>query len=242
VTTKTLYPFLEKLAHCRRATDVSGVAMDAAKGAFGCHISATILLDESLAASERAFYGVRLEHVEEYEQNWRPIDRVFPAVLARAAPVHNWQVYREDELLRDRIWAGYARGHRIYHYLSAPIFGSRGRLVGVFNLCRRPNDRRFDATAVEMASALSGFLSATLERVSNAEPFVEDFPPDGLTARELEVARLAAAGRNNLEIALALGIARETVKQTLRRVYRKLHVNGRAQMAAKMTARGWLRI
>lgn len=62
-----------------------------------------------------------------------------------------------------------------------------------------------------------------------------------LARRETQVARLAAAGRNNVEIARALGIARETVKQTLRRVYRKLEVNGRAQMAATMAARGWIR-
>ena len=62
-----------------------------------------------------------------------------------------------------------------------------------------------------------------------------------LSYRELQVARLAAAGRNNLEIALQVGIARETVKQTLRRVYTKLGVNGRAQMASTMAARGWIR-
>jgi DNA-binding CsgD family transcriptional regulator len=241
VTMKALFPLLEKLARCRRSTDVSGVAMDAAKGAFACHIGATIFLDSSLAATERAFYGVRLDDVEEYEDQWRPLDRVFPAVIARAVPVHNWQVYREDELLRDRIWLGYARRHRIYHYMSAPIFGSRGRLAGVLNLCRRPDDRRFDATTVAMATAFSGFLSATLSRVASAEAFVDDGATGPLASREMQVARLAASGRNNVEIALALGIARETVKQTLRRVYRKLDVSGRAQMAATMAARGWVR-
>ena len=177
MTTKALFPLLEKLARCRRDTDVSGVAMDAVKGTFACHIGATIFLGPSLEATERAFFGVRLGDVEEYETQWRPLDRVFPAVIARAVPVHNWQVYGEAELLRDRIWLGYARRHRIYHYMSAPIFGSRGRLVGVLNLCRRPDDRRFDATTVEMASAFSGFLSATLSRVSGAEAFVDDLAP-----------------------------------------------------------------
>jgi DNA-binding CsgD family transcriptional regulator len=151
-------------------------------------------------------------------------------------------VYREDEWLRDRAWLSYGRPHRIYHYLSAPIFGSRGRLTGVLNLCRRPQDRRFDETTVEMAGAFAGFLSATLARVSGKAAFVDDRPPGGLAPREMQVARLAAAGHNNVEIALALGIARETVKQTLRRVYCKLEVNGRAQMAATMASRGWIRL
>jgi DNA-binding CsgD family transcriptional regulator len=38
-----------------------------------------------------------------------------------------------------------------------------------------------------------------------------------------------------------VGVARETVKQTLRRVYTKLGVSGRAQMASTMAARGWIR-
>jgi DNA-binding CsgD family transcriptional regulator len=215
--------------------------MDAAKGTFGCHLGAVLFLDPSLAATERALFGLHLDDIEEYENHWRPLDRIFLAVNARGVPVHTWQVFTEDEALRDPVWLGYARGHRIYHYLSAPIFGSRGRLLGVLNLCRRPHDRRFDTTTVEMASALAGFLSATLARVSGAEVFVDDHLGCPLTPREMQVARLAAAGRNNVEIALTLGIARETVKQTLRRVYCKLDVSGRAKMAATMTARGWIR-
>jgi DNA-binding CsgD family transcriptional regulator len=128
----------------------------------------------------------------------------------------------------------------IYHYMSAPIFGSRGTLVGALNYCRRPQDRPFDVHALAMASALSGFVSATLARVTGSA-MPEDDGDAVLSHRELQVARLAAAGRNNLEIALQIGIARETVKQTLRRVYKKLGVNGRAQMASTMATRGWIR-
>ena len=68
-------------------------------------------------------------------------------------------------------------------------------------------------------------------------------PPDdlgrcSLSPRELQIARLAARGRNNPEIALQLGLARETVKQTLRRAFRKLDARGRAQMAAKLVSSG----
>ena len=237
--TSALFPCLERLARCRTASDVSGVAMDTVHLAFFCHVGAAIFLDAAATPVERTCLGVREADVEEYEEQWRPLDRVFPAVLARAAPVHNWQVFREDEWQKDVAWNGYGRRHLIYHYMSAPIFGSRGQLIGVINMCRRPKDRPFDAPMLEMASAFSGFLSATLARVSGAGPVDEGFC-DHLAPRELEVARLAAHGRNNVQIALQLGIARETVKQTLRRVYRKLDVVGRAQMAATLAARGFL--
>lgn len=240
-TTKVLLPHLRQLAGCRSAADVAGVAIDAIKGTFASHLGAALFLSDSLTATERTFFGGRQRDLEEYEETWRPQERVFPAVMARAVPVHNWQVYREDQWRKDPGWVGYGRRLGIYHYMCAPIFGSNGSLVGVLNFCRRPTDRPFDATTLEMASAFSGFLSATLSHVAGSAAFMDDDVPDCLAPRETQVARLAAKGRNNVEIALELGIARETVKQTLRRVYRKLDVTGRAQMAAMLVARGWLR-
>jgi DNA-binding CsgD family transcriptional regulator len=240
MATNGLFPRLENLARCRTPSDVSGVAMDTVKTSFACHIGAAILLDAAATPMERTFFGVRTEDVEEYEEYWRPQERVFPAVLARAVPVHNWQVYREDQWHKEAVWTGYGRRHLMYHYMSAPIFGSHGQLSGVINFCRRPQDRPFDAETLEMAGVFSGFLSATLARVSGAATPIEEGMGDTLAPRELQVARLAAHGRNNLEIALELGIARETVKQALRRVYQKLDVVGRAQMAATLAARGLL--
>ena len=240
MTTKALFPLLDKLADCRRAAEVSSVAMDAVRVTFASRIGAALLFDDSIAPIERTFFGCREADVEEYHEHWRAQERVFPAVMARAAPVHNWQVYREEEWRKDVVWTGYGRRLGIYHYMAAPIFGSRGRLIGVLNFCRRQEDAPFDETTLAMASAFSGFVSATLSRVASAPDVIDDSVHDRLAPRELQVARLVAAGRNNVEIALELGLARETVKQALRRVYGKLQVSGRAQMAATLAARGLL--
>ena len=52
-----------------------------------------------------------------------------------------------------------------------------------------------------------------------------------LTGREREVARLAAAGRTSPEIAETLFLSVRTVDTHLHRVYRKLQVEGRHQLA-----------
>jgi DNA-binding CsgD family transcriptional regulator len=52
-----------------------------------------------------------------------------------------------------------------------------------------------------------------------------------LTARELDVARLAADRRSSKEIAQQLGIAKRTVDNHLRNVYQKLDISGRADLA-----------
>lgn len=57
-----------------------------------------------------------------------------------------------------------------------------------------------------------------------------------LTARELEIARLVAAGRSNKEIAATLHLSVRTVENHLRRVFAKLSVPNRAGLAARVAA------
>ncbi len=55
-----------------------------------------------------------------------------------------------------------------------------------------------------------------------------------LTLRELQIAKLVAMGLSNVEIGIALQIAPSSVKQALKRMFRKLAVSSRAQMVAKL--------
>jgi DNA-binding CsgD family transcriptional regulator len=61
---------------------------------------------------------------------------------------------------------------------------------------------------------------------------------DALTASELRVAELAAAGHNITEIGQALFVTRKTVETHLYAAYRKLDVSTRAQLAAAMRPDG----
>ena len=61
---------------------------------------------------------------------------------------------------------------------------------------------------------------------------------DELTAAELEVASLVAEGKLNKEIAAALWMSEKTVEAHLSRIYRKLGVRNRAELAGQQQARG----
>jgi DNA-binding CsgD family transcriptional regulator len=54
---------------------------------------------------------------------------------------------------------------------------------------------------------------------------------DALTPSELRVARLAAGGATNREIAQALFVTRKTVETHVAAIYRKLDVNDRGRLA-----------
>jgi DNA-binding CsgD family transcriptional regulator len=59
---------------------------------------------------------------------------------------------------------------------------------------------------------------------------------DSLTASERRVARLAAQGKSNPEIAQHLYVSRKTIESHLSAIYRKLDINSREQLARSMEA------
>jgi DNA-binding CsgD family transcriptional regulator len=60
--------------------------------------------------------------------------------------------------------------------------------------------------------------------------------PGALTRSELRIAELAAAGRQNREIAEALVVTLATVEYHLRNAYRKLGIRSRTQLAEVLVA------
>ena len=63
-------------------------------------------------------------------------------------------------------------------------------------------------------------------------------PADDLTERERQVLALLASGRTNKEIGAALGIAENTVKNHLKNILTKLHLDNRVQAAALAIRQG----
>ncbi|NPA89905.1 MAG: response regulator transcription factor [Chloroflexi bacterium] len=61
-----------------------------------------------------------------------------------------------------------------------------------------------------------------------------------LTPREMEILKLITKGYSNKEIARALGISRQTVKNHMSAILRKLAVNDRTQAAVLALKRGWI--
>ncbi|HEU0237520.1 MAG TPA: response regulator transcription factor [Candidatus Limnocylindrales bacterium] len=64
--------------------------------------------------------------------------------------------------------------------------------------------------------------------------------PVRLSARELEVVRLVVDGRSNDEIGAALGIGSKTVETHLRRLFERLGVASRTELATRALREGWL--
>ncbi len=63
-----------------------------------------------------------------------------------------------------------------------------------------------------------------------------------LSTREMEILKHITRGLSNKEIARALGISRQTVKNHMTSILRKLAVNDRTQAAVYALRRGWIRL
>jgi DNA-binding CsgD family transcriptional regulator len=120
-----------------------------------------------------------------------------------------------------------------------PVPFERGRTqLALGSLQRRAKQR--GAAQASLGAALAGFeqLGARLwaEQARAQLAQLGGRPPqDGrLTPTETQIAALVAQGRTNQQVAAALFVSPKTVEWNLSKVYKKLHVRSRAELAAKL--------
>jgi DNA-binding CsgD family transcriptional regulator len=108
---------------------------------------------------------------------------------------------------------------------------------------RRGNARRDSREPLREALQLAdlcgadGLAAAATEELAASGVHVTPRAPTGaaaLTSSERRIAELAAAGASNAEIAQALFVTVKTIEMHLTRSYRKLGINGRQELAARL--------
>jgi DNA-binding NarL/FixJ family response regulator len=82
------------------------------------------------------------------------------------------------------------------------------------------------------------------EKIKDSKRFYGDpgEPYQPLSSREMEVLSHIVEGRSNKEIAVALEISPQTVKNHVTSILRKLGVDDRTQAALYALRRGWVRL
>ena len=133
------------------------------------------------------------------------------------------------------------RAIAIWEELEAPCPAARARVLLAI-ACRAMGD---EDTARLEADAARRVLDAVgahpdVARLDQEFPRSRTGPAGGLTARELDVVRLVAAGRTNREIADVLVISEKTVARHLSNVFTKLGLANRAAATAYAYEHGLL--
>jgi ATP/maltotriose-dependent transcriptional regulator MalT len=120
------------------------------------------------------------------------------------------------------------RAWQLWEEIGAPYQSARTRVL-IGEACAALGDH--DAAALELEAARAGFerLGAVPDLTRLARVRTESH---GLTARELEVLRLVAAGRTNRQIAAELVVSEHTVARHLQNIFGKLGVSSRTAATA----------
>ncbi len=142
------------------------------------------------------------------------------------APVH------EALVTSPKIWSLICPRADHWHVMAGPIV-SRGKLVGVVGCTREKSMPAFDSQNLTDLSGICLHLSIWATTTRTTAPV---FQIDKLTPRELQIVKLVALGRTNAEIGQELWITENSVKQALKRMFRKLEVSSRAEMVAQLAS------
>jgi DNA-binding CsgD family transcriptional regulator len=187
----------------------------------------------------RALRGV--EHARrEYVQRYAREDPFAPAHQADGGPA----VVTVDELGGQLAFARSAYGGEYlpgFGYATEAMAYVReaGRIVAAIALLRTAQEPGFSAGEAAFLRRAVPALEVAYACAREPAPPVaceELLRARGLTGREREVARLAARGATNGQIARELLLAEATVKTHLRRVYAKLGVRTRTRLSRLLGA------
>ncbi len=217
----SLQTVFQAIAQARSEDELKLAVMNTVGEYFGVRRWGVYLLDDSPVK-------VAVPSVPEICIDSNPVGRY---VVERHAPTH------EQLILPTEDWKHICPRDDHAHVMSGPIVCD-GRLVGTLNLARSDGSPAFDANDLADLSALCLHLSskiATLRASSKTSNKTSNSLSSSLlTPRELEIAELVAQGLTNAEIGEKLWITQNSVKQALKRMFRKLDVSARAELVAKL--------
>jgi ATP/maltotriose-dependent transcriptional regulator MalT len=142
------------------------------------------------------------------------------------------------ELMQQAVAALQSSPSRLEHARALVDLGAAHRRAGRRTNAREPLRRGLDLAAACGASALTARAREELV-AAGARPRRERLSgQEALTASERRVARMAADGMTNREIAQALFVTMKTVAMHLTRTYEKLDIGGRAQLPTALGTLG----
>ena len=144
-------------------------------------------------------------------------------LVERHAPVH------DGLLVSPKTWRLICPRADHWHVMAGPIV-SKGQLIGIVGFTREQAMPAFDGQNLADLSALCLHVSSWAAAM-RLQPLPK-LESEVLTPRELQIAQLVAQGRTNAEIGVELWITENSVKQALKRMFRKLEVSSRAQVTA----------
>ncbi|MBD2000894.1 GAF domain-containing protein [Leptolyngbya sp. FACHB-541] len=229
---RSLSPLFQAIATAPTEQALRFRVMDSISEYFGVQRWGIYLLDVNNGLASVDARGVSDTFVEQYQKFGKSVDPVLQYVLQYHAPAHEELVLPKGSWKQSELYKRCCSAYDHEHIMTGPIVG-QGQLIGTVNFARIGHVSAFSQLDLASLGAVCTHLSARLAELRQqpwgTNPFVKC-----LTPREVQIADLVAKGLTNAEIGAELWITQNSVKQALKRMFRKLEVSARTEMVAKL--------
>ena len=229
----SLHSFFSAIATASTEEVLRHRFMDTAGDYFGVQRWGIYLLNEQNNLKSVDAIGVSDTFIERYQQWGISIDPVLNYVRHYHVPAHEAIVLPQGSWKQSELYKRCCSTHDHEHIMTGPIVG-QGRLVGTVNFARTGSAPSFNQSDLAALGAVCAHFSARLAEVRSLSHASQNILLQRLTPREIEIADLVAKGLTNAAIGKELWITQNSVKQALKRMFRKLGVSARTEMVAKL--------
>jgi DNA-binding CsgD family transcriptional regulator len=229
----SLHPLFQAIATASSEKALCDRFMDGVSDYFGVQRWGIYLLDDENRLSSFDVIGVSDAFVERYEQIGKAVDPVLQYVLENHAPAHEELVLPTGTWKQSELYQRCCAEYDHEHIMTGPIVGN-GQLIGTIHFARVGQTPAFNPHELARLGAVCTHLSACLAGLRKSSLQSPSLLSQRLTPREIQIAKLVAKGLTNTEIGTELWITQNSVKQALKRMFRKLEVSARTEMVAKL--------
>ena len=228
-----LHPLFRLMANSKTEAELRFKLMDSLSQHFGVQRWGIYLTDKENNLISCDTRGVSDKFITRYQTSGKSVDPVLKHVLEYHAPAHEKLVLPQGTWKQSQLYQRCCIEYDHEHIMTGPIIGN-GRLVGTINFARIGVTPAFNFKDLSNLSAVCLHLSACLTNLRSTFQFDPNPYLQLLTQREIQIANLVARGLTNVEIGKELWISPNTVKQALKKIFRKLNVSSRLEMAMRL--------
>ncbi len=168
------------------------------------------------------------DNIQRYDAHFRWVDPISQRLRLRRKASFVADVMPQAELERTEFFHDFLSRDGLHHGINIYLFDGQ-RDLGDFRVWRARGRPEFEQRDKDLLDVLEPYVRRALLREQEQRPV--------LTARERDVAALAAKGLTDREIAGLLGIGFSTVRTHLGRLLAKFGCANRAELAARLTRR-----
>lgn len=232
----SLHNLFQAIANARDQQELRLQLMDALGEHFQAQYWGMCLLNEESSLAEVQIQGTPDADgfIDRYDKLGRRVDPVLRYVIEHHAPAHEALVLSPEVWKQSELYQNCYAHYNHEHIMMGPIV-SGGRLMGGVYFARPSDAPAFDYRDLADLTGLCLHLSSRLA-TWRSQPIKSQslLPNSPLTPRERQIAELVAKGLTNAEIGAELWITQNSVKQALKRMFRKLNVSARAELVARL--------